>query len=417
MFNDIFKCIEKEEHSIKKQIIEISEFLVSNKAMSPDNGGVGEIAKMEAIKKYISQYSGIMKEYPIEDKRITEGYRPNMSYVKEGIDKSKTIWLVSHIDVVPEGNIDMWDSDPFKLLVQDDKLIGRGVNDNHGSIVPAIILYGLLDKFNITPPCNFGIIFFSDEENGSDYGINAVVEKYGNSVFSKDDIVYVSDMPTEEGNVLEIAEKSILWLKINFKGKQGHGSRPDHTINAHKASAIFISEVEKIVKQKFDEKDEIFDYPYSSFEPTMGSNAIQNVNTIPGEHFISYDCRVLPCYKIKDIISMFENVKDKIEAEYKVNIDFNIAQSNQAVAAVSRDSLTYRLMERALKNAFNLDTIVTAVGGGTCAYAVRKIGIDAIVCGVGADDVAHQPNEYIEMSSLIKSIKLFAYVLDSYNHL
>ncbi len=411
MFDEVLKYVDSEKESLKKQIIEISEFLVSIKAMSPDNGGVGEIDKMEAIKKYISQYKGVMKEYPIEDKRIKEGYRPNMSYVLEGVDKSKTIWLVSHIDVVPEGDIHLWKTEPFKLTVDGDTLIGRGVNDNHGSIVPAIILYGLLDKFNITPPCNFGMFFFADEENGSAYGINAVVDKYGDEAFGKNDIVYVADMPTEEGNVLEIAEKSILWLKINFSGKQGHASRPDHAANAHKASAMFIAEVESIVKRDFSKKDEVFDNPYSSFEPTMGHNGVQNVNTIPGEHFISYDCRVLPEYSLESVMAMFETVKNKIEKEYKVSISYSKAQSHQSVPAVSQDSPTYKLLATALKNAFNLEAKPIAVGGGTCAYALRAIGIDAIVCGIGADDVAHQPNEYMEMESLIKSVKLFTHVL------
>ncbi len=167
MLNDILEYIKNKENIIRQQIIEISEFLVSNKAMSPDNGGEGEVAKMEAIKEYITKYRGVMKEYPIEDSRVPESYRPNMSYVKEGFDKTKTLWLVSHIDVVPEGDRSLWNTDPFSLVVEDDKLIGRGVNDNHGSIVPSIVLYAIIDELNITPPCNLGLFFFADEENGS----------------------------------------------------------------------------------------------------------------------------------------------------------------------------------------------------------------------------------------------------------
>lgn len=397
---------------MEKEIIKISENLVSLKAMSPDNGGTGEIEKMEYIKKYMSEFGGVMKEYPIEDKRIKEGYRPNVSFTLEGEDTSKTIWIISHIDVVPEGDISLWKSDPFKLKVENGKIIGRGVSDNHNAIVPSMILYKLISESGIKPPCNYGVFFFADEENGSEYGIGGVIKKYKDA-FRKNDLVYVPDMPTEEGNVLEIAEKSIFWLKIKIKGIQTHGSRPDEGVNTHKASAYFITEVEKEAKEKFTAKNELYDYPYSSFEPTMGSNNVTNINTIPGEQNISYDCRILPCYKLEDVFAMFHRVKEKIEKDFNVKIEYQTSQFNQAVEEIKKSSLAYVLIEKAIKNVLGKDSVAIGVGGGTCGYFLRAIGIDAIVCGIG-EARAHQPNEYISIGNIIKGTKLYAEILCEY---
>ncbi|MEM0505288.1 MAG: M20/M25/M40 family metallo-hydrolase, partial [Sulfolobales archaeon] len=56
---------------------------------------------------------------------------------------SKTVLIYNHYDVQPPEPLELWSSDPFKLEVRDDLLIGRGVADNKGNIVARI---GALDS-------------------------------------------------------------------------------------------------------------------------------------------------------------------------------------------------------------------------------------------------------------------------------
>ena len=51
-------------------------------------------------------------------------------------------------------------------------------------------------------------------------------------VFHQNDFVYVPDFGEPDGSLIEVAEKHILWLKINVKGKQTHASTPEKGINA-----------------------------------------------------------------------------------------------------------------------------------------------------------------------------------------
>ena len=54
-----------------------------------------------------------------EDSGTPGGVRPNLSARLDGADGSRTLWLISHMDTVPEGSRDLWNTDPFEPSVKD----------------------------------------------------------------------------------------------------------------------------------------------------------------------------------------------------------------------------------------------------------------------------------------------------------
>jgi len=67
--------------------------------------------------------------------------------------------------------------------------------------------------------------------------------------------------------MIEVAEKSILWLKVRTLGKQAHGSTPEKGINSFKAASFLITELQQLYKT-FGKKEQLFSPPISTFEPT-----------------------------------------------------------------------------------------------------------------------------------------------------
>ena len=130
-------------------------------------------------------------------------------------------------------------------------------------------------------------MFVADEEVGSAFGIQWILNN--KKFFSKNDFIITPDVGDTTGSIIEIAEKSILWIGFKIFGKQAHGSRPDLGINIARASSFLCVRMEKL-KDIFNMIDETFDIPYSTFEPTKRGNSITNFNTIPGEEYLGYDC-------------------------------------------------------------------------------------------------------------------------------
>jgi len=122
------------------------------------------------------------------------------------------------------------------------------------------------------------------------------------NVFRSNDIAIVPDSGTPDGAKIEVAEKSILWLKITTKGRQGHGSTPERALNAHRVGLRLALELDDYLHSKYSAIDRLFEPPTSTFEPTKHELNVDNVNTIPGVDVQYFDCRILPCYPISDVL-------------------------------------------------------------------------------------------------------------------
>lgn len=407
MYKKIEFYLQENKDIVRDKIIDWQRHLVRLKAIGPENGGNGERDKSLYIKSILKKYKGKITEYNIEDTRVSAGVRDNFVFITK--ESESRVCIITHTDVVPEGEISLWDSNPFVLRVEDDMLYGRGVLDNHSAIVSSLLLLDTLNELNIDVKPAIAIYFFADEEVGSVKGIKAVVDKY--NPFKKEDIVYVPDMNTINGDVLEIAEKNLLWLEISFTGKQSHGSRPDIGINAHAIAAQFVSRMEAIKKEKFDDEDLLFDYPKTSIEPTKGFSNVQNVNTIPGEYNLSYDCRILPSHSLDDVIGEFECLAKEIEKEYDISVKIEILLKDKSLPRISENSPAVKYFKNAMKT-MGKEAILRGVGGATCAYHIRKKGIDAVCMGKGPF-AAHMPNESISINDIVEMCLQYVAIIQS----
>lgn len=129
------------------------------------------------------------------------------------------------MDTVPEGDRTLWKSDPFSVTVEGDYIYGRGVEDDGQAIVLGVTLAKILKELKLTPKFNFSLLISADEETGSKYGVSYLAKNY--SLFGNDDIVLIPDAGNSDGSMIEVAEKSILWLKFTVIGKQAHASTPE----------------------------------------------------------------------------------------------------------------------------------------------------------------------------------------------
>jgi succinyl-diaminopimelate desuccinylase len=402
--NTVFTKIE----SYKDQMIQMQGKLTEIPAIAPESGGKGEWEKAKLIKSYMMEIGfDKIEEYNCPDPRTAEGTRPNLVGIIYGKDRSKTIWVMSHIDVVPEGDRSKWNSDPFKIKVEGDKVFGRGTEDNQQAIVTSLYSIKALRDLNITPKYNIGVIIVSDEETGSKYGIDYVV-KNATNIFTKKDLIIVPDAGDEKGEMIEVAEKGILWVKFTTKGKQTHGSTPGKGINAHRAAAALIMKLNNLYKD-FGYKDKVFDPAISTFEPTKKENNIPNINTVPGEDIFYADCRILPKYSIDSVLKKMKSYCKEIEKKYKVKISMDIPQRADAAPATPVDAEVVLALKKAVKTVLKINGKPMGIGGGTVAAFFRKAGYHA-VCWTRLDDTLHGPNEFCKISNLLGDAKVFAHV-------
>ncbi|MFZ2960498.1 MAG: M20 family metallo-hydrolase [Candidatus Ozemobacteraceae bacterium] len=391
------------------RMVEFQTAMTAIPAISPDSGGEGEMKKGKALIQYLEANGlGSVRDYPSDDSRVPGGKRPNLVLKRPGREHDRTIWIMSHLDVVPEGDREKWTGDPFVVRREGDKLIGRGVEDNQQGMVCSIFALKALLENNVGTKHDIGLVFVSDEEVGSIYGIQHLLTHHAD-LFGKDDLVLVPDSGDSEGSMIETAEKSILWLKVETIGKQCHASRPYNGKNAFRAASELVFRLEGLA-EAFPKRDELFDPPISTFEPTKKEANVPNINTLPGSDVFYLDCRVMPGIPLDDVIAWIRNRADEVEKKHGVKIALIPDQKEQAAPPTSPDSPIVHALQDAVRDVYKVQAKAMGIGGGTVAAYFRRAGLAAAVWS-RVDETAHQPDEYCRIPHLIGDAKVFARLL------
>lgn len=403
MKDKLFKTVEK----LEPQMVSLLSDLVAIPAISPLGGGMGEFRKAKFLSERLKEMGfGEPEIYNSVDPDAEEGVRPNIVIRIKG-KNARRLWIVSHIDVVPEGERSLWETDPFKAVIKDRRVYGRGANDNCQELVSSLYAAVALNELSLLPEYEVCLCFVADEEVGSVHGIQYLI---GKGLFSNDDLVIVPDGGNQKGDFIEIAEKSICWIEFAVEGKQVHASTPDLGINACRAANEFSCSLDEALHRAFPDEDSIFDPASSTFEPTRRNSNVPNVNTVPGREVFCFDCRVLPHIPLTELIKVVDSEIKKISDKRKVNITYKFLQKEQAPAPTPEGSPVVGLLRRSLKEVYGFDPYVGGVGGGTCAKYFRDEGIPAVVWCQEAD-VAHMPNEYAEIDHMLNEAKVFALMM------
>ena len=380
--------------------------LIRIPAVGPESGGEGEAAKAEKLIQILATVGfDKIERFDATDPQVPTGKRPNIVAYLNGETNSKRLWIVTHLDVVPAGEESLWKiTKPFDPLLKDGCIYGRGSEDNGQSLISSLYAAKALKQLGAKPKHTLALAFVSDEEQGSTKGIQHLIAQ---GLFHKDDLIVVPDHGTPDGHFIEIAEKSILWLKFTTIGKQAHGSLPDKGLNAHRIGMQLALAVDTMLHQKYNAMDSYFDPEASTFEPTRKDKNVDTINIVPGEDDFYFDCRILPKYDVDQVLADINAIKAEFEAKTGAKIAIEIVQKQPAPKLVEPNAEIVQQLREAIKMARGIEGSVGGVGGGTCAAFFRQAGIPAVVWST-IDEVPHSPDEYSRISNMVEDAKVFA---------
>lgn len=402
-----FESIRKFINSCVSQMVELETLLNKIPALAPENGGDGESKKCAALEEWLKK-NGItqIEHYDAPDKRVSSGVRPNMIATIPGKKNDYSVWCMAHMDVVPAGDLALWNSNPFEVVEKDGRIYGRGVEDNQQGLVSGVFAALAFVQQKIVPEHTIKLLFMADEEVGSNYGMCYLVKNHLD-LFKKEDIILIPDGGDSKGETIEVAEKNILWLKFHTIGKMSHGSRPDEGKNAFLAAsdlALSINDMEN----RFSKKNKLFSPEYSTFQPTQKMSNVPSVNIIPGDDVFCADCRILPCYTLDEVRKEVKIRVAKIEKKYGVKIEVYELQAAES-PATPVDSKVVNQLKNSIKQVHGIEARTIGIGGGTVGADLRTKGIDCVVWST-MDNTAHQPNEYCILKNIVADSETIAYL-------
>jgi len=309
----------------KEQIIELENetiTLCQEMIRIPSvNHGEGQ-GDEKAMAEYVASK---LAEVGIKSELIeTAPNRVNVVAKVEGADQNRPgLVLHGHIDVVPANAAD-WSVDPFSGVIKDGFIWGRGAVDMKDMDAMILATVRMWQQIGYKPPRNILLVFFADEEAGSNYGSRWLV-KHRPEIFDG-----YSEAVSEVGGfsvtitgehrlyLIEAAQKGIQWMKLTAKGSAGHGS----FINQDNAVTKVADAVSRIGK-----------YEWPQLETKTSNIFFRKIAELTGDRYDPKNVKPL-LHHLGDAVKMLgatiSNTANPtmLEAGYKVNV---IPQSASAM--------------------------------------------------------------------------------------
>ncbi|MCL1810785.1 MAG: M20 family metallo-hydrolase [Methanomassiliicoccaceae archaeon] len=397
---ELEQILEKIEGS-RDDMVRVMSEMIRIPALAPVNGGVGEGRRADMLTGYLEGYDSIIR-VDAQDDHDPGVIRPNILARKNGKGKG-TVWIVAHIDTVPADDLQDWDTDPFEPVVRDGKIYGRGTEDNGQAVISSMFASKFIPK-EMLSKMSIGIAYVADEETSSKMGIEHVIK---NGYFSEDDVFIVPDWGTPEGDLVDVAEKNLIWLQFNVTGKSTHASTPEKGVNAFKAGTEFLADLMSEFKKEFPNENKMFVPKVSTFEPTKCTGTVMNVNTIPGNFEFSMDIRMVPEYHQDEALAVAKRIAEKHEALTGAKIEIREIQRHVSGKVSSTEGAVFNSLMESIESVTGKKPRPVGVGGATCANFFRKEGYDAYVWEYGGGTL-HGPNEYVVIDNIVTDAKVFA---------
>lgn len=373
------------EHFQSEELLEILQGLIAEKSEYPLN-------TEESAARYVQ---GILMENGIHASlHWAEDGRPNVLAELIGSAEGPTLLYNGHLDVVPAG--DGWKSDPFKAIIRDGKLYGRGAADMKSGVA-AMIYAAIVLKRMGNPFAGKLILFFNVDEERENAGMRH---------FLKEDITADYAIISEPTNLnICIAHKGVARYRLKTLGTPQHAAKANNLVNnAITNMSTIISALGNLDRQVKQKNDPLLGNPSLTVTQIKGGTAI---NVVPSECEIEIDRRLVAGETENEVLDEIEDALQGVTAS--TNIQYELENYLFLPAtSIPKNHVLVESLGTVVERLFDKKANVT-VFEATCEAPFLSVykGIPTIICGPGSLEQAHVMDEFVEVQQVIDAAQMF----------
>ena len=295
--------------------------------------------------------------------------------------------LSGHMDVVPAEEPE-WESDPFTLTERDGTLIGRGACDMKGFLAVAINRLAATSSSTLTHP--LALVFTYDEEVGT-MGARRFVETWPEpSLLPRRTVI-------GEPTSMRVARmhKGHIKVRFTFPGRSAHSGYPHLGKNAIEPAGkaiVALSELRDALEKERPPLGKHFDpVPFVTLNVAQVAGGVA-VNIIPDRCVLDVGFRLLPGME-KD--PMVARVRGAVEtAVGRDDVHFELVNESPPMLVEGNAEIFKACCAEVGQEGEH--SIAFTTDGGWFA----RSGMECVIFGPGAIEVAHRPNEFISIAEL-----------------
>ena len=316
------------------------------------------------------------------------------------------ICYAGHTDVVPPGNYKDWTVNPFKPIVKNNYLIGRGANDMKSSIACFVSAVNKFLNNNAKINGSISLLITGDEEGMTINGTKKVVE-YLKKKKEKINFCIVGEPtnPKRLGEMIKIGRRGSLSGTLVVTGTQGHVAYP-HLSNNPINTLVNICK--KLKKDRLDNGNKNFQPSNLEFTSIYVDNKAHNV--IPSRAEAQFNIRYNNFHTAvslkKRITSQIRGICKKNNCKYKIDYVVN------GDAFLTKPEKTIFMAKKIIKKITKVNPKFSTTGGTSDARFIRKIS-PCLEFGL-VNKTMHKIDECVSLTDLKKLTKIYHGILVEY---
>ena len=367
-----------------------------------------------------------------------DGVRPNVCAKIKGTGGGKSLLFNGHMDVVPVGKPEIWCCDPFKPVVKDGKVFGRGSSDMKGGITAAIWALKALKDCGVKLRGDVILQAATGEESqqAEDIGTVKCLERGYTADFA------IVCEPTDME--IHITSSALFFFELQIEGKAVHTSArnqavfpqpygvpsgKDVAVDAFKKSLIFVDyfyRLEEELNHRY--RDPVLGAGGNPRRDKQGIGIFTiNPSDIKGGVYLgsvpSY-VRYMYCVWYPDQLVkkevLFEEIKagvaalastDEFLRETPPKLTIPTLQ-NWSGFKVDRDHPGVQTLASAVQNVSGSEAVISGFRAVCDVSYINEYGIPCIIYGPGSlANAVHGDDEFIAVEEVIEAAKVYAQMI------
>jgi len=364
------------------QTIKLIEALIRHKSITPDDAGCQDL-----IRNRLEIAGFTCETFDFEDVR-------NL-WAKLG-STGPTLCFAGHTDVVPPGDLTLWNSDPFEPVIKGQHLYGRGAADMKSGLAAMIVA---AEQFLIDAPEFSGSIAFlitSDEEGDAVNGTRKVME----TLLARGETIdwCVLGEPSSHrrlGDTIRIGRRGSLSGRLLIRGSQGHVAYPHNTDNPIRRFSPILAE---LYETNWCEGNAHF--PPTNFEVVQLKSGIGVLNVTPPDLTVHFNFRYSSEWTHVTLQKHFTSIVERYDVDYELNWQL---QGEPFVTPAGRlvDAATLAIQETT-----NITPELSTAGGTSDGRFIAPAGTEVIELGPINASI-HKVNEHVRLEDLPHLVSVY----------
>lgn len=303
------------------------------------------------------------------------------------------LMLSGHMDVVPTEGQD-WHSDPFKLVEDGGRLVGRGTADMKGFIAAVSTAVGRLDTMALKR--EVVLVWTHDEEVGC-VGAQNLVERWRDTLDPLPPDTWIGE-PTDF--CVCHSHPGHTTLEIICTGRPAHSSHPELGLSAIHMAGDVLKALQGVAEAWKPPGDQDGPFTVMNVGKITGGEA---VNIVPEHCRLTVGFRPAPGQDEPALMADIQHALAPVMQRALLDggsIAVNTQQSSPAMLTTSDTPLGGTLLSHASSR--EVGTVPYSTDGGH----LSRLGTRCLIFGPGSIKVAHRPNESISATALTQTVEI-----------